>query len=264
MFGPGSAGVTSNSTSCRELAVLYQDNEFVAVAKPAGMFVHRTEMDRRVRTVVVQTVRDQLRRPVYLVNRLDRPASGIVLLGLTSEAAAAAAEIFRERRVSKSYVVLVRGHAPDAGRIERPLTSPEVKTTEALESVTEYRTTERLEVPMASGKFPTTRCSLVNVTPRTGRFHQIRRHLNGISHPVIGDTSHGDSRQNRFFRENLGVDRLMLHASQLMFQHPVTGERLEINCPLPQDFSDPLQRVRLMCHLEAGSGDRIGGDPGRI
>lgn len=247
MFGPGSPGVTSNLTSSDELAVLYQDDDFVAVAKPAGMFVHRTEMDRRVRTVVVQTVRDQLRRPVYLVNRLDRPASGIVLLGLTSAAAAAAAEMFRERRVSKSYMVLVRGHAPDAGRIERPLTSPDVVSSEPLDSVTEYRTNERFEIPVASGPFPTTRCSLMMVSPKTGRFHQIRRHLNGISHPVIGDTSHGDSRQNRFFRENLGANRLMLHASRLAFRHPLTDEAIEISCAPPDDFTGPVHRLRTFC-----------------
>ncbi len=205
------------------------------------MFVRRTEMDRRVRDVVVQTARDQLQRPVYLVHRLDRPTSGIVLLGLSSESAAAASRLFRERQVAKSYLALVRGHSMDSGRIDRPLTSPEVVRSEPLEAVTEFETLQRFELPVPSGQFPTTRCSLVKAVPKTGRFHQIRRHLNGISHPVIGDTSHGDSRQNRLFRESAGTRRLMLHASELSFRHPLTGNRIVIECPLPEDFSGPLR-----------------------
>lgn len=219
------------------LPVLYQDEHFVAVCKPAGMFVHRTDMDRRVRDVVVQTLRDQLRQPVFLIHRLDRPTSGVVLLGLSSEAASAASELFRDRQVSKQYLAVVRGHTADDGRIDRPLTSPEVVQSEPLEALTEFRTENRFEIPLRSDRFPTTRCSLVRVTPRTGRFHQIRRHFNGINHPVIGDTSHGDSRQNRFFREQFENTRLMLHAADLSFRHPFSNLRVEIHCPLPKDMA---------------------------
>jgi len=140
------------------LPVLYQDDQFVAVCKPAGMFVHRTDMDRRVREVVVQTVRDQLRQPVFLIHRLDRPTSGVVLLGLSSEAAAHASELFRSRQVDKRYLALVRGHSADSGRIDRPLTSPEVVQCEPLEAITDFVTEQRFEVPLRSDRFPTTRC----------------------------------------------------------------------------------------------------------
>ncbi len=219
------------------LPVLYQDEHFVAVCKPAGMFVHRTDMDRRVRDVVVQTLRDQLRQPVFLVHRLDRPTSGVVLLGLSSEAASAASELFRDRQVSKQYLAVVRGHTADDGRIDRPLTSPEVVQSEPLEALTEFRTENRFEIPLCSDRFPTTRCSLVRVTPRTGRFHQIRRHFNGINHPVIGDSSHGDGRQNRFFREQFENTRLMLHAAELSFRHPFSRSQARVPCPLPKDMA---------------------------
>jgi len=225
------------------LPVLYQDEVFVAVAKPAGMFVHRTEMDRRVRVVVMQTVRDQLKRPVYLVHRLDRPTSGIVLLALSSEAASLVSRLFRDRQVTKSYLAFVRGHAAETGRIDRSLTSPAVVRTAPLEAVTEYQTEQQFEIPLQSDRFPTTRCSLVRAIPRTGRYHQIRRHLNGINHPVIGDTSHGDSRQNRFFRENFGTTRLMLHAAKIGFRHPMTGKMIEVSCPMPPDMTEPLRQI---------------------
>lgn len=207
------------------------------------MFVHRTNMDRRVRDVVVQTVRDQLHRPVFPVHRVDRPASGIVLMGLSSQAASAASELFRDRKVDKAYLALVRGYPPYDGHIDRPLTKPEAACGEPLEAITEFTTERRFEVPLRSDRFPTTRCSLVRVLPRTGRFHQIRRHLNGINHPVIGDTSHGDSRQNRFFRRYANAVRLMLHAAELRFHHPVTKECVEIRCPMPDDMLGPLTRL---------------------
>lgn len=243
--GESKVSPPQDAVSGDPLPVLYQDEAFVAVAKPAGMFVHRTEMDRRVRVVVMQTVRDQLKRPVYLVHRLDRPTSGIVLLALSSEAAAAVSQLFRDRQVTKSYLAFVRGYTAETGRIDRPLTSPEVVRTAPLEAVTEYRTEQQFEIPLQSDRFPTTRCSLVRAVPKTGRFHQIRRHLNGINHPVIGDTSHGDSRQNRFFRENFGTTRLMLHAAELGFRHPITGEMVEVSCPMPPDMAEPLRQIAI-------------------
>lgn len=246
MSDPAGESIVSSPqdpVSSGPLPVLYQDEAFVAVAKPAGMFVHRTEMDRRVRVVVMQTVRDQLKRPVYLVHRLDRPTSGIVLLALSSEAASVVSKLFRDRQVTKSYLAFVRGHAAETGRVDRPLTSPEVVRTAPLEAVTEYRTEQQFEIPLQSDRFPTTRCSLVRAIPKTGRFHQIRRHLNGINHPVIGDTSHGDSRQNRFFRENFGTTRLMLHAAKIGFRHPMTGKMIEVSCPMPPDMTEPLRQI---------------------
>lgn len=225
------------------LPVLYQDDHFVAVSKPAGMFVHRTEKDWRVRDVLVQLLRDQLQQPVFLIHRLDRPTSGVVLLGLSSEAAAAVSELFRERQVRKEYVALVRGHTADTGSVNRPLTSPEVVQTEPLPATTEFSTESRFEIPECSDRFPTTRCSLVRAIPRTGRFHQIRRHLNGIDHPVIGDTSHGDSRQNKFYRKTFHIRRLMLHAAELSLKHPYTSEQLCVTAPLSPDMDDALSSL---------------------
>lgn len=225
------------------LPILYCDDDFIAVIKPPGMFVHRTELDQRERAVVLQTVRDQLRHPVFLIHRLDRPTSGIVLLGLSSSAAAAASELFRDRKVTKEYVALVRGWSPERTTIDRPLTSPEVVRDEPLPAVTDLCTDQRFEVRQPWNGFPTTRCSLLRATPRTGRFHQIRRHLNGISYPVIGDTSHGDSRCNQHFREHLGVTRLMLHASRLQFSHPWTGKTVHIHAPLPDDMQQVTSRL---------------------
>ncbi len=234
------------------LPILYEDDHFVAVAKPPGMFVHRTELNRRERTVVLQTVRDQLQRHVFPVHRIDRPASGIVLLGLTADAASAAARLFRDHRVVKTYRILVRGFTPPEGCIDRPLTSPAVVRQEPLPALTRYRTEQRFDVPIPSGTFPTTRCSLLTAEPATGRFHQIRRHFNGIGHPVIGDSAHGDSRCNRWFRTHCAARRLMLHASAMAFDHPVTGRTVRIRCPLPGDMTESLERLKELTEVSDG------------
>ena len=232
------------TTTDEMLPVLYHDNHYIAVAKSAGMFVHRTDMDRRQRQVVMQSVRDLVRRPVYVIHRLDRPTSGVVLLGLCSESAAAAAKCFRSRQVEKTYLGLVRGWCPSTGRIDRPLKDPFSVSDELRPALTRYTIQQSFDVPLCSGPFPTTRCSLVEIRPHTGRFHQIRRHLNGINHPVIGDTSHGDGRQNRFFRSQLGVSRLMLHAAQLCFRQPFTGHHIQIDCLPPDDFAAPISALQ--------------------
>ena len=207
------------------------------------MFVHRTDKDRRERRVVMQALRDQLDCSVYVLHRLDRPASGIVLFGLSSQAAASAAKLFREQRVEKRYWVLVRGHCLPTGFIDRPLQQPDAQDPEPRPASTSFETEALYDIPLRSDRFPTTHCSLVRVMPHTGRFHQIRRHMNGISHPVIADTSHGDGRQNAFFRKRFGVARLMLHAGTLSFRHPVTQADVHIECPLPLDFTSVLQEL---------------------
>ena len=93
-----------------------------------------------------------------------------------------------------------------------------------------------MELPFAVGRYSSSRYSLVDATPETGRFHQIRRHFHHIFHPLIGDTTHGEGRHNRFFRDTYGVNRLLLHAHSLSFTHPVTGLDLHVEAPLDEQW----------------------------
>ncbi len=226
------------------IPILYEDDLLVAVAKPSGMFVHRSLADRSATEFVVQNVRDQLGRFVYPVHRLDRPTSGVLLLAKNPEAAALYGKMFAERQIQKTYLALVRGHSQDEGRIDRSLTSDKGRgkpeghpNAVPQDAETEYRTLERFESPFASGKHATSRCSLVEARPKTGRYHQIRRHLAGISHPIIGDAEHGDTKLNRQYQQHAGVTRLMLAAVRVEFIHPVTAEWLTIECPLEESFA---------------------------
>ena len=233
------------------IPVLYEDDQLIAVAKPSGMFVHRSVADRSATEFVVQTVRDHLNCFVYPVHRLDRPTSGVLLLAKSSEAAAVYATMFAERRVQKTYLTLVRGFTEDSGQINRPLVSDKGRGRPASdphsvpqEAETLYRTLEKFEARFPSGRHATTRCSLVESSPKTGRYHQIRRHMAGISHPVIGDADHGDTRINRVFQQQVGVTRLMLAAIRVQFVHPTTEAGIVIECPPDESFSSVINSLR--------------------
>ena len=111
------------------------------------------------------------------------------------------------------------------------------------EAVTAYRRLATVEMPVAVGRYATARYSLLRIVPRTGRKHQIRRHMKHIFHPVIGDTSYGDGRHNQFFREQLGSRRLLLAATGLGWQHPHTGRRVSVSAPLDADFQKLVRRL---------------------
>jgi tRNA pseudouridine65 synthase len=182
--------------------VLYQNEQIVAVDKPAGMLVHRTRQSGS-RIYALQTLREQLGRRVYPIHRLDRAASGVLLFGLSSEAARAACKQFEDRKVEKIYWAVVRGYTDLEGVIDYR------------SAVTRYRRLKTIELPVAMGKHATSRYSLVEVMPETGRTHQIRKHFCHIFHPLIGDTTYGEGRHNRLFRERFGVKRLLLWARRL-------------------------------------------------
>lgn len=233
------------------LKILYRDDHLLAVAKPSGLFVHRSEKDRRQRVAALQLARDLVGQDVFTIHRLDRATSGVLLFAMTPAAATAMSAQFARREVTKHYLTLVRGHCPVAGVIQTPLVSARGRGLPAehpfarpQDAVTRFSRRAAYEVPIAGQRFPTTRCALVDVWPGTGRYHQIRRHFNYESHPVIGDSSHGDSRQNRLFREHLGVSRLMLAAIGLSFVHPETERQIVIRCNPAADFRAVTHRLQ--------------------
>jgi len=132
---------------------------------------------------------------------------------------------FELRTVEKEYRALARGWVDDAGRIDHPVADEEGNNIPQ-EAVTDYRCLHRGELPFAVDRYPTSRYSMVSASPRTGRRQQIRRHFKHISHHLIGDTTHGNGKHNRFFREQFGIHRLMLSSQRLCFDHPYTGQRV--------------------------------------
>ncbi|ATJ81375.1 pseudouridine synthase [Halomonas beimenensis] len=237
------------------LPILYRDDHLVAVHKPAGLLVHRSALARGERHFLLQTLRDQLGRRVYPVHRLDRPTSGLMVFALTPAIATRLAEAFEARRVDKRYLAVVRGNGPDAERLEYALREEDGRRPKAempaLEAVTEVRRLDSVELPVRVDRYPTSRYSLMEARPLTGRRHQIRRHLSRRGYPIIGDAKHGKGVHNRFFAERLDCPRLLLAAVGLAFDHPVEGHRLDLGCALDAPMTSLFRRFGWAGHLPA-------------
>ncbi|HMP78849.1 MAG TPA: pseudouridine synthase, partial [Pirellulaceae bacterium] len=226
------------------LTVLYQDDYLVAVNKPPGLLVHRSDATPGNEPTLLRHLRDQIGRFLFPVHRLDRPTSGVMVYALSSEMAARMNKLFSQRRVVKTYRAIVRGWMDDQGVIDLPLReqldfSMETyeQTSRSLQAArTCYRTLARYEMPWPMNGFPTSRYSMVQVHPETGRWHQIRRHLNHVAHPIIGDHRHGDHRHNELFAHHLGIHRMLLVAERLEFPHPHTSIWLTLTAPLGTSF----------------------------
>jgi tRNA pseudouridine65 synthase len=219
--------------------VLYHDEYLVVVEKKSGIHVHPPE-DMRIRVprsnILLYQLRDHLNAKVYPVHRLDAGTSGVLLMALSSEVAAMLCVQFQNKLVKKKYTAVVRGYVEDQGYIDHPLELDSTKN--LVEAQTSYRCLGRIELDFSvTPKYSKSRYSLVLAQPHTGRYHQIRRHFNRISHPIIGDAYHGDSRHNQLFREKIGIGGLCLKAHELSFQHPITKQVIIITAPLDEKWS---------------------------
>ncbi|MCF7528975.1 pseudouridine synthase [Neisseria lisongii] len=226
------------------LTILHHDPYCIAINKPAGMLVHRSWLDSRETRFAVQTLRDQIGRHVYPVHRLDRPTSGVLLFAFDNETAHLLSRQFTDKQVHKTYWAIVRGHLPDSGRIDYPLKYQpdrlaEVHTEATLQdAVTDFRCLGRTELPFQSARrYPTSRYSWAELIPHTGRKHQLRRHLKHIFHPIVGDTNHGDLRQNHAVAAHLGSRRLMLHARSLTFRSLDNGQPLTVTADTDEQWA---------------------------
>lgn len=217
--------------------VLWEGLDALVVAKPAGMLVHRG-WDRDD-TTLVDLVRDHLGvATVHPVHRLDRGASGALIFAKNPAAARALQAQFDAdspgKGVEKTYLVLVRGVAPDAGTIDHPI--PRKEGGERVDARSHFRR-------LAHAETSPRHTSLVAVSTESGRLHQVRRHMKHIDHPLIGDSNYGKGPLNRALREAYGLDRLALHAWRLAFDDLATGLRHAIVAPIPDDLAAPLARM---------------------
>ena len=226
------------------LPVLYGDDRMVVVDKPSGLLVHRSPIDRHETRFALQLVRDQLGRRVYPVHRLDKGTSGALVLALDPEAATHLSQAFAARRVHKTYVALVRGWPATSGNIDRALAAVEDDrggpgSGEPRDAATTFRRLATYELPVRVDRYPSSRYALLELSPLTGRRHQLRRHLAGASHPIVGDSTYGKGRHNRLFAERFGVHRLLLACTRLEFEStPGRTEMLRVEAPLAAEFAD--------------------------
>lgn len=222
--------------SSLENQIIYEDEGFMVLNKPAGFPVHGGS---GVSSGVIEALR-QIRpesRFLELVHRLDKETSGCLLVAKKRSVLKYLHELFRGDGVEKTYLALLAGQWQ---RKKQEVNAPLLKNI--------LKSGERMVVVSKKGKSAETYfvrlrkfadATLVHASPKTGRTHQIRVHAAWLGHPIVGDDRYGDAESNKNFR-NRGYKRLFLHAEQLRFIHPVSGELMHFNATLPQELQDLL------------------------
>lgn len=229
------------------LAEIYRDQWLLAVHKPADLLVHRSPIDRHETEFALQYARAlNGGEHVFPVHRLDRPTSGLLLFARDPGTASELGKMLMGGWVQKTYLAMVRGWTLAAGVIDYPLREHPAdrrrknEVQPLREAQSGYCRLATVEIPVEIEGYPTSRYSLVELSPRTGRKHQLRRHMQHISHPIIGDTNYGRTRHNHYFAERFGQSRLMLAATAMDFAHPITGQPVALRAMPEASFMKVL------------------------
>lgn len=211
--------------------MLARGEDWIVIAKPPRLVVHRTE-GARFDVPALQRVRDMVGGYVYPIHRLDRAASGCLLFATERAAAAGLHRALARPDTAKTYLAFVRGCYKPEGPVvvDTPMKDDNGILKDARSTVDWV------------GRSREPRCSLLRVQPETGRWHQVRRHVRDLTHPIIGDSNHGDTTINRWWKTEHGVRRLGLHALALEMTFP-DGERRRIVCPLFKDQGKLFRRM---------------------
>ncbi len=223
--------------------IRYADDHLLVIAKPPGLVTHPTA-NRRSGTLVnrllgmgvpLSSVGGPMRPGI--VHRLDAGTSGLMLVALTDDAHGSLAAMMKRHDVERGYLALVRGVvAHDSFAVDAPLGRRAdrvvVDRTEGRDAETVFEVRERFDG-----------ATLVAATPRTGRTHQIRVHLQAIDHPILGDRAYGGTGD---LASQLGLERPFLHSERIAFIHPVTGDRIELHEALPDDLHEALEKARAL------------------
>ena len=235
------------------LDILYQDEHLVAAYRPEGLLVHKSNVDPHETRFLLQELRDQLGVYLYPIHRLDKPTSGLILFALSSEVAAAVQKQMEENNCSKEYLLICRGYTAENGIINHPLkpiddfkskrkkNDKPIEAKPAKDAITLFERLDTIELPVAVDRYPQSRYSFVKARILTGRKHQIRRHFKHLSHPIIGCPKYGKSVHNRYFAEQLGAPRLLLHSYRMTLTHPVTDAPLDITAAPSGSFKALMQ-----------------------
>ena len=239
-----------------QLSVIYQDEYVVAINKPPGLLVHRSMLDKQETEFAIQLLRDQIGQYVFPVHRLDKPTSGVLIFALSADIARKLGEQFAAQIIEKTYLAIVRGHIMDEGEIDYALKEKHDKIADkmtkldklAQQAVTGFNCLDKFELPFAVSKYASARYSLVQLTPKTGRKHQLRRHLAHINHPIVGDTAHGDGKHNTFIRQQFNFHQLALTCKSMLLTHPVSKAQLVLRCDLDKNIFDLLEKWHVSHH----------------
>jgi len=223
------------------LTIIYEDDYVLCVSKPNNMVVHHARHSRNVadEKSLLQVLSNQFQARFYPIHRLDRRTSGIILFAKETKYVSMFQKLFTDDAIQKKYLGVVRGHSPETKIIDSPVKGRDSNVYK--EAETHLKTISKIVLDIPVKPYDTSRYSLVELTPKTGRLHQLRIHMNKISNPLIGDAKYGDKNHNVMFDEQFKWNNLFLHAYSLDFIHPFTEEKLSLITKLPKDWNELLE-----------------------
>ncbi|WP_088322888.1 pseudouridine synthase [Polaribacter tangerinus] len=215
---------------------IFEDDYFICVNKPNNMLVHHAYHSRNVaeEQSLLQFIFEEKGIKVFPVHRLDRKTSGIILLAKDKKNVSKFQELFTNQTIQKVYYGVVRGFSPTEKQIDSPVKGKDANVHK--EAFTTLKTLENIILNIPVKPYESSRYSLVEMHPKTGRMHQLRVHTNKISHPLLGDPKYGDKNHNIMFQENFNWKNLFLHAGKLTFIHPFTNKKMVIYADFPEDW----------------------------
>jgi tRNA pseudouridine65 synthase len=226
-----------------KIEILYQDEFIVAVNKPANMIVHPGQGGNYEKFSVMKLVKHQIGKWVYPIHRLDRPTSGVLLLGLDKEFTSKLMQNWSNTR--KFYYALICGDYKEQGEFKFALKDRGKVNRDTGEKSDIYKDSHTLYWPIDHLEGVESKYTLCNVETRTGRMHQIRRHFARCVTPLVGDTKYGKAKFNNELRNNYEMRRLFLHCHTVGFVHPNTGEEVVIKCELSPELKESLKLMKL-------------------
>ncbi len=220
--------------------LIFEDQFIIAVNKPNNMLVHHAKHSRNMidETSLLQELENNYNKKFYPIHRLDRKTSGIILLAKETNFVNDFQKLFTSNDIQKTYLGIVRGFSPDYKLIDSPVKGRDANKHK--EAETTLKTLAKITLNIPVKPYETSRYSLVELTPKTGRLHQLRIHMNKISHPLINDPKYGDKNHNTMFEEHFNLKKLFLHAYTIEFIHPFTNKKLKLKATLPSDWTKLL------------------------
>ena len=220
-----------------ELEIIYKDDYCICVNKPDNLIVHHSYHSRNIsdEKSLLQLLETQFGKKYHPIHRLDRKTSGSILLTNNTENVSKFQALFTNKEIQKIYYGIVRGHAPKTKVIDSPVKGKDGKLYK--EALTHLKTLATITLNIPVKPYDSSRYSLVEMEPKTGRMHQLRAHTLKISHPLIGDAKYGDKNHDLMFETNFGWKNLFLHAGRLSFKHPFTGKELNLKSEFPDNWN---------------------------
>ena len=227
-----------------DINIVYEDDWLILANKPSNLIVHHSKYARNIDEVsLCQQLNQEFAKPIHPIHRLDRKTSGLIMFAKDKTSIPPLQQLFNEQNIQKTYIALVRGFVEGDGILDFPIRADETNVYKPAE--THYKSIQSFEVDIPVLPYPTARYTLLELQPKTGRMHQLRKHMNKFSHPIIGDPKYGNRHHNHMFIDQLQISNLFLHAQSLRFLHPKTKEEIIVKADFPDFWHQMIKSLNV-------------------